>query len=43
MNPVNIFISVLKAMGLTAASLVNIPLFWSFSGFIRKITNLPGL
>jgi uncharacterized membrane protein YqhA len=44
MNPVNILISVIKAIGLLiVAALVNIPLFWSFSGFIRKLTDFLGL
>jgi hypothetical protein len=40
MNPFNILISVIKALGLLiAAALVNIPLFWSFSGFVQKLAD----
>jgi len=41
MNLLNIFISVLKAIGLViAVGLMNIPLFWSFSGFLKNLADL---
>jgi len=41
MNLLNNFISVLKAIGpVIAAGLMNIPFFWSFSGFVKKLAGL---
>lgn len=44
MNPLNIFFSFFKSIGLALTiGLVNIQLFWSMSGFIQKMLDLFGL
>ncbi len=44
MDPIEIFFSALKAIGLALAiALVNIQLFWSVSGFIQKLIDLLGM
>lgn len=44
MNPINILISTVKAIGLLIiVGLVNIQLFWSVSLFFQKILNFFGM